>query len=58
MAQIATRVTDDEKQLLDQYCAKHDIKISQLIRWAIKDYMTKETNDVYSIQQEDSQRTG
>lgn len=59
MAQIAARVTDEEKELLEQYCKDHDIKISQLVRWAVKDYMTKETKDneeVYGIQQEDCQR--
>ena len=58
MAQIAARVSEEEKELLEQYCKEHDIKISQLVRWAIKDYMTKETKDneqVYSIQQEDCQ---
>lgn len=39
--QIATRVTEEEKRELEQYCKSHDIKISQLIRWAIKDYMDK-----------------
>lgn len=61
MAQIAARVTDEEKQLLEEYCEQHDIKLSQLIRWAVKDYigMTKETNgeNIYGIQQEDSSRT-
>ncbi len=41
MAQIATRVSDDEKRELEQYCKDRDIKISQLIRWAIKDYLDK-----------------
>lgn len=39
MAQIATRVTEEEKQELEKYCREHDIKISQLIRKAIKDYL-------------------
>ena len=39
--QIATRVTEEEKKEIEQYCKKHDIKVSQLIRWAIKDYMDK-----------------
>ena len=39
MAQIAARVTDEEKKELDEYCEKNDIKISQLIRWAIKEYI-------------------
>lgn len=39
MAQIAARVTEEEKQELENYCKEHDIKLSQLIRWAIKEYL-------------------
>lgn len=39
MTQIAARVTEEEKEELMQYCKEHDIKISQLIRWAIKAYI-------------------
>lgn len=54
MAQVAARVTDEEKEAFEQYCAEHDIKLSQLIRWAVKEYiMTKETEanngQLYSI---------
>lgn len=41
MIQIAARVSEEEKAELEQYCQEHDIKISQLIRWAIKDYLDK-----------------
>lgn len=41
MVQIAARVSEDEKQRLEQYCKGHDIKMSQLIRWAVKDYLDK-----------------
>lgn len=43
MAQIATRVSEQEKQEIEKFCQEHDIKISQLIRWAIKDYIDKTT---------------
>lgn len=39
MAQIAARISEEEKKILDAYCNAHDIKISQLIRWAIKEYL-------------------
>lgn len=41
MAQIAARVSEEEKRVLEAYCKERDIKISQLIRWAIKDYIEK-----------------
>lgn len=41
MAQIAARLSNEEKNKLEQYCKDRDIKISQLIRWAIKDYIEK-----------------
>ncbi len=47
MAQIATRVSDEEKRELEQYCKERDIKISQLIRWAIKDYLDKNVTKSY-----------
>lgn len=43
MAQIATRVSEQEKQEIEAYCKQHDIKISQLIRWAIKAYIEKDS---------------
>ena len=45
MAQIASRVSEEEKQELEQYCKEHDIKISQLIRKAIKEYMERENKE-------------
>lgn len=39
MAQLATRVTQEEKAALEKYCKEHDITLSQLIRWAIKEYI-------------------
>lgn len=41
MAQIAARVTDEEKQELELYCRENDIKLSQLIRKAVKEYLEK-----------------
>ena len=40
MAQIAARVSEEEKEALEKYCEEHDIKLSQLIRWAIKNYIS------------------
>lgn len=39
MAQLATRIDEQEKKKLEEYCKTHDIKLSQLIRWAIKEYL-------------------
>ncbi len=39
---IATRVKEDEKERIDQFCKDNDMSVSQLIRKAIKDYMDKE----------------
>ena len=36
--QIATRVTDEEKQKLEKYCKENDISIAKLIRQALKLY--------------------
>ena len=41
MIQIAARVSEEEKAELEKYCQEHDIKISQLIRWALRDYLDK-----------------
>lgn len=37
--QIAARVDEDEKDAIDIYCDMHDISISQLIRWAVREYI-------------------
>lgn len=39
---IATRVKDEEKRLIDQFCKENDMSISQLIRKAVKEYINKE----------------
>lgn len=39
MTQIAARISEEEKRELEEYCREHDIKLSQLIRWAIKAYI-------------------
>ena len=39
MTQIAARVTEEEKQDFNSYCDEHDISLSQLIRWAVKEYI-------------------
>ncbi len=39
---IATRVKDDEKKRIDEFCQENDMSVSQLIRKAIKEYMDKE----------------
>lgn len=43
--QIATRISEEEKKELLKYCEERDIKISQLIRWAIKEYIENHSND-------------
>ena len=49
MAQISVKISDEEREMYTNYCKKHDIKISQLVRWAIKAYIldeeTKETKE-------------
>lgn len=49
MAQISVKISDEEKEMYTNYCKKYDIKISQLVRWAIKAYIfdekTKETKE-------------
>lgn len=42
---IAALVEQEEKEELEKYCEQHDIKISQLIRKAVKEYLTKETKE-------------
>lgn len=39
---IATRVKDEEKARIDEFCKENDMSVSQLIRKAIKEYMNKE----------------
>ena len=41
MAQVAARVSDEEKKALEEFCETHDIKLSQLVRWALRDYIEK-----------------
>lgn len=48
MAQIAARVTEDEKKALEDYCKERDIKISQLIRWAVKEYLENRATKLLS----------
>ena len=45
---ISASVTPEEKAEIDKFCKDRDIKIAQLIRWAIRDYMDKKdkTNSV------------
>ena len=38
---IATRVKDEEKERIAEFCKENDICVSQLIRKAIKEYMDK-----------------
>lgn len=45
MIQIAAKVTEEEKAQIIEYCEQHDIKISQLIRKAVKEYITKEIKE-------------
>lgn len=45
MAQVATRVTEEEKKVLDEFCKEHDITLSQLIRRAIKEYIANHNEE-------------
>jgi antitoxin component of RelBE/YafQ-DinJ toxin-antitoxin module len=37
---ISVRITVEEKEALEQYCAEHDMNMSQLIRQAIRSIIT------------------
>ena len=37
--QIGTRLPEEEKERVEEYCKKRDISVAQLIRRAIKEYM-------------------
>ena len=39
-AKITFRLTADERLNIEEYCNKYDIKMSQLLRLAVKEYMT------------------
>lgn len=45
---VSAAVSQEEKTEIDRYCKEHDIKIAQLIRWALRDYLNKmdKTNSV------------
>lgn len=45
--QIASRVTEEEKRILEDYCKKNDIKISQLVRWAVRKYLAEKGIDIF-----------
>lgn len=38
---ITTRLQEEDKQIIEDFCEKYDISISWLIRKAIKDYILK-----------------
>ena len=38
-AKITFRLTAEERQNVEEYCGKFDIKMSQLLRLAVKEYM-------------------
>lgn len=46
--QITSRVTEQEKKILEDYCKKNDIKVAQLIRWAVREYLAKKDVDIFS----------
>ena len=39
---IATRVKDEEKARIDEFCKENDMSVSQLIRKAIKEYIARQ----------------
>lgn len=42
--QIATRISDEEKEFIEAFCQENDMSISQLIRKAIREYIDKHNN--------------
>lgn len=38
---ISFRIPAEEKHALEEYCAKNDLSMSQVIRRAIKEYLNK-----------------
>lgn len=42
LAQIATRITEEEKQKIEKFAKEHDLTLSQILRKAIKEFMEKE----------------
>ena len=42
--QIATMVTEEDKEFIEAFCQEEDISIAQLIRKAIKEYIEKYNN--------------
>lgn len=42
MANIATRITEEEKQKIEKFAKEHDLTLSQILRKAIKEFMEKE----------------
>lgn len=41
MAQITIRIPDEERQMIEEYCADEDLKISQVVRKAIREYLER-----------------
>lgn len=39
MTSIAAKITEEDKKEVEAYCKERDIKMSQLIRWALKEYI-------------------
>lgn len=42
MANIATRITEEEKQKIEKFAKEHDLTLSQILRKAIKEFMERE----------------
>lgn len=38
---VSVRMTQEEKEILQEYCDVNDLSMSQVIRKAIKDYLDK-----------------
>lgn len=43
--QVAARITEEEKDILIQYCEDNDLTMSQVIRKAIKEYLENHKED-------------
>lgn len=43
--QIAARVTEEEKDALVKYCEDNELNMAQVIRKAVKEYISKKENN-------------
>lgn len=44
MSQISTRIPEEEKDRISIFAKDHDMKLSQVVRWAIREYLDRHEN--------------